>query len=311
MGGGPDTAQQSTTTDIQRMRFGDLSPGLQGPLSGLFSQLGQATGGQAPPLPQGLLPPQLSGQQQGLIQQGQGFLGQPPALETQTNQALTNLLGGGISPFLQQAISAATDPIVRRYQQVIEPGIRDTAQRAGVVTGSKRAELERIGQQDLLDSLGRATAQTVVPLFESARQAQLGAVPFGQQQALAPFGRMQQSFQFGDMERQIEAQRRNVQLQEFLRQNPGLIQAGSLLGNLAGLEFGAPALSTTETTTGELGGGGGFMDFLGPALGIGGMLLGGPLGGMLGSGLGALGGNLFGGGQVGTTLNPTTQTMNF
>lgn len=297
MGKGDDTAQQTTTTDIQRA---SLSPALQTSLQGFTELLGGAAGSPTP-LPTDLLTPQLSPEAEAARQAAAGEQGRAPMLEGATEQTLLDLLGGGINPFIQQAIDAAVRPVRQQFQEVIRPGIRDIAIRGGALRGSGREELEARAARDFAQAVGSTSAQVATPLFESARQIQLGAVPFAQQQAGAPARRLLELLQTQDIPRGIESERVAQQRADFLRLNPDPLSAGRALTELGALEFSAPVIGQTETTGAALPEGG-FADKLGPLGALGGLGLGAllapatgglsiPISMLLGAGVGGLAGS--------------------
>jgi hypothetical protein len=248
--GKKDKATETTTTDTQLQQrgrqFGDLSPMLQGALGPALSFLGgEIASPQSLPsnlLTQGLTPQQMA--TMGLATQA-GMT--PPILETDVTRAYQDLLGGGINPWINQAIETAQRPITQQYQEQVQPQLRDIAVRGGHLRGSVREDLEQRGARDYLQTLGDVATRTAVPLFEHARSLMAQAAPGAGQFGQAPFNRLAQLLQLQDLPRSLGEQALGQQRADFYRQHPGAAAAATSLAPYAQMEFAAPVAESSQT----------------------------------------------------------------
>lgn len=263
--GGSSSRQTQTSTpqDMTPPEFTGLRGDVAQQLQNIFASGGGAQF-------QGPTAAQLTGNEQGMLDQIMQMTSQPSGATQAGQDFLQNLLSGGgvqpgatpggidmsqANPFLQQAIEAAQRPLIEQYQEQIAPALRAQFTQAGqqlTGTGSSPFHMAAAREQaGMANALGDIS--TRMSAEDWAQRQGLASQEFQQQRALEMEGQQQRiagAAQAANIDRSqlenvlagLEAQAlpRLIEqlgidrgMEEFRRREEQLLQAIQMAGQLA------------------------------------------------------------------------------
>jgi hypothetical protein len=178
-GGGPSSAQSSSTFSAPGWATGDLKKYIESMASQVFGPGGPGGGTNA--MPAGLnqqVAPFTPDQQSALS----GISGLTGVAENLTGLGASDIAqfasganAGPNNPYLAAYYGAAAQPTVTNYQNAVQPGLQAQAEQTGSFGGTGMMAQQGVNQQNLGNTLANLGASIYEPAYQQGQQLQFQA----------------------------------------------------------------------------------------------------------------------------------------